>query len=111
MRLRWRGSMGRLLAPRSTARRAPMCCSSSHAIAENSPMEKQFDLVIKNARVVRPNKTSVDRLDMAVRDGKIARLAPEIEAGQSKQIFDAKNRLVFPGCVDAHMHIGIYAPL
>jgi allantoinase len=74
-------------------------------------MEKQFDLVIRNARVVRPNKTSVDRLDIAVRDGKIVRLAPEIEAGQSKQIFDAKNRLVFPGCVDAHMHIGIYAPL
>src|SRR3974377_1588274 len=74
-------------------------------------MEKQFDLLIKNARVVRPNKTSVDRLDIAVRDGKIVRLAPEIEPEQSKQIFDAKNRLAFPGCVDAHMHIGIYAPL
>ena len=28
-----------------------------------------------------------------------------------KEVFDAKNRLAFPGCVDAHMHIGIYAPL
>src|SRR5262245_48671306 len=74
-------------------------------------MDKQFDLVIKNAHVVRPNKTSVDRLDIAIRDGKIARLAPAIEAGQSKEVFDARNRLAFPGCVDAHMHIGIYAPL
>src|SRR5262245_11145261 len=74
-------------------------------------MDKQFDLVIKNARVVRPNKTSVDRLDIAIRDGKIARLAPAIEAWQSKHVFDARNRLAFPGCVDGHMHIGIYAPL
>jgi allantoinase len=74
-------------------------------------MDKQFDTVIKNARVVRPNKTSVDCLDIAIKDGKIARLAPDIQADLAGQIFDAKNRLAFPGCVDAHMHIGIYAPL
>jgi allantoinase len=74
-------------------------------------MEKLFDLVIKNARVVRPNKTSVDCLDIAVKKGKIACLAPDIQAEQAKQVFDAKNFLAFPGCVDAHMHIGIYAPL
>src|SRR5260221_5094895 len=74
-------------------------------------MEKLFDLVIKNARVARPNKTSVDRLDIAVKDGKVARLAPDIQAEQAKQVFDAKNLLAFPGCVDAHMHIGIYQPL
>jgi len=74
-------------------------------------MEKLFDLVIKNARVVRPNKSSVDRLDIAVKDGTIASLAPAIPAEQAKQAFDAKNLLAFPGCVDAHMHVGIYAPL
>src|SRR5439155_9556707 len=74
-------------------------------------MEKPFDLAIKNARVVRPNKLSVDRLDIAVRDGKVACLAPDIQAEQAKEVFDAKNLLAFPGCVDSHMHIGIYAPL
>ena len=74
-------------------------------------MEKQFDLVIKNARVVRPNKQSVDCLDVAIKDGKIARLAPDLPAENTKETFDAKNQLAFPGCVDAHMHIGIYAPL
>ena len=74
-------------------------------------MEKPFYLAIKNARVVRPNKLSVDRLDIAVRDGKVACLAPDIQAEQAKEVFDAKNLLAFPGCVDAHMHIGIYAPL
>lgn len=74
-------------------------------------MENQFDLVIKNARVVRPNKQSVDCLDVAVKDGKIARLGPDIPASQANKAFDARNYLAFPGLVDAHMHIGIYAPL
>jgi allantoinase len=74
-------------------------------------MSQLFDLVIKNARVVRPNKTSVDCLDIGIADGKIVQLAPEIQSERTKEVFDAKNRLAFPGCVDAHMHIGIYAPL
>jgi allantoinase len=74
-------------------------------------MEKHYDLVIKNARVVRPNRTSVDCLDIAIKEGKVARLSPDIQAEQAKEVFDARNLLAFPGCVDAHMHIGIYAPL
>ena len=72
---------------------------------------KSFDLVIKNARVVRPNKTGVDGLDIAVKDGKVARLAPEIRAEDAGEVFDAKGLLAIPGCVDAHMHVGIYRPL
>jgi predicted amidohydrolase len=54
-------------------------------------MDKSFDLVIKNARVVRPNKTSVDKLDMAVKDGKIVQLAPAIDVESARESFDAKN--------------------
>lgn len=74
-------------------------------------MDKAFDLVIKNVRVVRPNQPSVDRFDIGIKDEKIARLAPDMPAGAANEVFDGKNRLAFPGCVDAHMHIGIYAPL
>jgi allantoinase len=74
-------------------------------------MQKPFDLLIKNVRVVRPNKTSVDPLDIGIKDGKIAGLAPELSGAGAAQVLDAHNHLAFPGCVDAHMHIGIYAPL
>src|SRR5262245_19275617 len=74
-------------------------------------MDQPFDLVIKNARLVRPNKTSGDCLDIAVKDGKISQVAPEIRAEQARQIFDARNHLALPGCVDSHMHVGIYQPL
>jgi allantoinase len=74
-------------------------------------MDKSIDLVIKNARVVRPNKTSIERFDIAVKDGKVVQVAPAIDTERAKESFDAKNLLAFPGCVDAHMHVGIYQPL
>ena len=70
-----------------------------------------FDRVIKNVRVVRPNRQSVDLLDLGIKDGKFTRIAPEIDAQEAQEVFDAKNLLGFPGLVDAHMHIGIYTPL
>jgi allantoinase len=72
---------------------------------------KSFDLIIKNARVVRPNVSGVDGLDIGIKDGKVARVAPEIRTDDANEIIDAKRYLAFPGCVDAHMHVGIYRPL
>jgi allantoinase len=74
-------------------------------------MNRPLDSVIKNVRVVRPNRTSVDLLDIGIKDGKFARLAPDIRVEEANEVIDGRNRLAFPGCVDAHMHIGIYQPL
>ncbi len=73
--------------------------------------KKEFDLLIKNVRVVRPNASMVDDADIAIKRGKFAKIAPGIAASRAKKTFDAKNRLAFPGLVDPHMHTGIYAPL
>jgi len=77
----------------------------------NSAMTRPYDLIVKNVRVVRPNRTSVDLLDIGVKDGKFARLAPELRAEEANEVVDGRNQLAFPGCVDAHMHVGIYQPL
>jgi allantoinase len=74
-------------------------------------MTRPLDLVIKNVRVVRPRKTSVDLLDVGIKDGKFARLAPDIPAGDANEVVDGRNQLAFPGLVDAHQHVGIYQPL
>ncbi|MCZ7562567.1 MAG: dihydroorotase family protein [Burkholderiales bacterium] len=74
-------------------------------------MTKPFDLVVKNVRVVRPNRNAVDLLDIGIKDGRFARLAPEIRVEEANAVFDGRNLLAFPGLVDAHMHIGIYQPL
>ena len=71
----------------------------------------ELDLVIKNVRVVRPNRQAVDLLDLGISDGKFARIAPEIPATEAQSVFDGNRLLAFPGAVDAHMHAGIYSPL
>ncbi|MFQ4145990.1 dihydroorotase [Chlorogloeopsis sp. ULAP02] len=76
-------------------------------MSENSLLDK----VIKNVRVVRPNQISMETLDIGIKNGKFAQIAPQISPEQTKEVFDAKNLLGFPGIVDAHMHIGIYQPL
>jgi len=70
-----------------------------------------LDKVIKNVRVVRPNRQSVDLLDLGIKDGKFAKIAPEIDPQEAKEVFDAENLLGFPGVIDSHMHIGIYQHL
>jgi allantoinase len=74
-------------------------------------MAHTLDLVVKNARVVRPNRNAVDSLDIGIKDGRFARLAPDIRPEEAKQVFDGKGLLAFPGLVDAHMHVGIYQQL
>ena len=40
-------------------------------------------------------------------DGKIFSVAPHIEAPANCQLIDAQGKLVTPGCIDAHCHIGL----
>ena len=40
-------------------------------------------------------------------DGKILALGAELEAPLDAQVIDAQGRLLTPGCVDAHCHIGL----
>ncbi len=71
----------------------------------------QFDLLLKNVRVVRPDRDDVPSQDVAVKDGRFARIAGHIEPTEASDVVDGGGKLVFPGAVDAHQHWGIYAPL
>ena len=72
----------------------------------------EFDLLIKNVRVVRPHGNAVHDADIAIAGGKFAKVAPAIDAdAREARSTTASGRLAFPGVVDAHMHSGIYSPL
>ncbi len=64
---------------------------------------KEFDLIIKNGTVVTSTESFL--CDVAVKDGKIAAMAP-IE-GVAKEIYDAAGKLVLPGALDAHTHMAM----
>jgi allantoinase len=72
---------------------------------------KPYDLLIRNVRVVRPHGNVVHEADIAIKDGKFARVAPGIDPALAKTVHEGRGLLAFPGVVDAHMHSGIYSPL
>ena len=66
---------------------------------------QQYDLLIKNGHVIDP-KNNIDAvMDIAVSKGKIAKVAGNIDASQSKKIIDATGLYVTPGLIDMHTHV------
>jgi len=64
----------------------------------------KFDLIVRGGRVIDPAHAIDGVRDVAVKDGRIAQVAPRI-AGTAARTVDARNRLVIPGMIDTHSHI------
>ena len=62
-----------------------------------------FDILIKNGQIVDGSGAPAFYGDIAVKDGKIAKIAPCIE-GEAKQVLDATGLQVTPGFIDSHSH-------
>ncbi len=62
-----------------------------------------YDLLIKNARVVDGTGSAEYPADIAVADGKFARIAPGITE-PARETLDAKGQYATPGFIDSHRH-------
>lgn len=65
-----------------------------------------YDTVVSGGTAVLPGGPV--RADIGIRDGRIAAVADEISSHEAEEAVDATGRLVVPGGVDAHFHLGIY---
>jgi dihydroorotase-like cyclic amidohydrolase len=65
---------------------------------------KVADLVVRNGRVVTPS--GVIRGGFAVRDGRFASIGDDDALPDAHEQIDARGRLVLPGLVDPHVHLG-----
>jgi dihydroorotase len=72
------------------------CALSAHA--------QQYDLVLRNGQVLDPKNHVAGKLDVAVRDGKIAAIEATIPASAAKQSVDISGLYLTPGLVDIHVH-------
>lgn len=70
----------------------------------------KFDTVILGGTAVLPQGVVV-RADIGIRDGKIVAIADQWSAAEGDAVLDATDRIIMPGAVDAHFHLGIYRPL
>jgi dihydroorotase len=64
-----------------------------------------YDLVLAHGRLIDPASGRDGTFDVAVTAGKIARIAPAIDASRAARVIDAAGLVVTPGLVDLHVHV------
>ena len=64
----------------------------------------QFDLLITNARIVDGTGNPWFRADVAIKDGRIARIG-RVAVSEAGQTIDAKGQILAPGFIDVHTHV------
>jgi dihydroorotase len=66
---------------------------------------QEIDLLIKNGHVFDP-KNNIDTIhDVAILNGKIHRIASNLNASKAKKVIDATGMYVSPGLIDLHTHV------
>ena len=66
----------------------------------------QYDLLLKGGRVIDPAQR-VDRVaDVAIVGGRIRSVQPDIAATDAADVLDVRGKLVTPGLIDLHVHVG-----
>jgi len=68
-------------------------------------LAQQYDLLIKNGHVIDPKNQIDSILDVAIANGKIARISKNIPAAQASKVIDATGLFVTPGLIDIHTHV------
>ncbi|SEA71295.1 Amidohydrolase family protein [Desulfuromusa kysingii] len=67
-------------------------------------MLKRYKIIFKNGFVVDPVNHRNGRFDIAIVDGQIAAIAPEIDPTLADESFDLSGQYVVPGIIDPHIH-------
>ena len=63
------------------------------------------DLILKGGDVLDPSRGPRARLDVAVSDGLISEVAPDIPPDGGARVIDVSGKLVTPGLIDLHTHV------
>jgi dihydroorotase len=67
-----------------------------------------FDLLLRGGRVICP-ASGIDGIrDVAIRNGKIAAVQPDMLPTSAKDVVDVTGKLVLPGLIDTHAHVYQY---
>ena len=70
-----------------------------------SPIDKPYDTLIVGGEVVDPGAGLLGRYDVAITDGRIVTVAPDLTAQATTKVIDAHGLIVTPGLIDLHTHI------
>jgi len=63
-----------------------------------------YDIIIKNGMILDGTASPYLRTDIAVKDGKIAKIAKDLDITAAAKVIDASGLTVTPGFIDSHSH-------
>ena len=64
-----------------------------------------YDLLLKGGTVLDPSTKRDGAQDVAVSNGAIARIAPQIAETEAARTIDVRGKMVVPGLIDLHAHV------
>lgn len=64
-----------------------------------------IEVLLKGGRVIDPSQSLDTQMDLAIQDGSIAQIAPNLKCNEAKRIIDVTGKIVVPGLIDLHCHI------
>jgi dihydroorotase len=80
-------------------------CAILIFMAASAGFSQQYDLLLRGGHVVDAGNGISAVRDVAIREGRIAALAPHIDPSQAFKVVDVGGLYVAPGLVDIHVHV------
>lgn len=66
---------------------------------------QEIDLLLKRGHVIDPKNKIDQTMDVAIKDGKIFKIAANIPVNEAKKVVDVNGLYVAPGLIDIHTHV------
>ena len=105
--------MNRLIVAIATCTLLAAGCGKSAEDSASTPFESRYEplpsgaTLIRGATVLTGTGERLDGADVLIRDGKIAAVGTNVDAGDA-DVVDAAGKWVTPGIIDVHSHLGVY---
>jgi dihydroorotase len=75
------------------------------AFTVSAGAQPTYDLILKGGHVIDPKNKINKVMDVAIAEGKIARVESEIPANTARRVADVRGLYVTPGLIDIHAHL------
>ena len=91
------GSSGKVICRFSVFLVLLIICQFSYA--------QEIEILLKGAHVIDPKNKIDSKMDVAISDGRIFRVAKDIPVGSARKIIDVTGFYITPGIIDMHVHV------
>jgi dihydroorotase len=77
----------------------------AHSLPHKVSAQVRYDLLLKGGHVLDPRNNVDGSMDVAILQGRIAAVAPDISSSQARHVVDVPGLYVTPGLIDIHCHL------